>query len=775
MTDLPDRLKTALASQYDLKRELGAGGMATVYLAEDLKHHRDVAIKVLRPELAATLGPERFVREIEIAAQLTHPHILMLIDSGEAEGFLYYVMPYIPGESLRERLDREGKLSVDDGIRLTDQVASALSYAHERGVVHRDIKPENILLTGDQAIVADFGIARAVEMAGGERLTGTGLAVGTPAYMSPEQAFGQGDVDGRSDVYALGCVVYETMCGRAPFEASTPQALLARHAADRVPPLRKSDPTIPVFVERAVERALAKRPEDRFQTAGAFAEALTTGTVVARVRGWRSPRRAVTAVISALLLVAAGWWVATGSGDSPIERLAVLPPINLTGELEQTDLIPGLHEMLIFELSQAGGMTVIQRASVLQYQGSDKPARDIARELNVDALVLTSFFREGDSVGIQARLVDGDTEEGLWSNSYDGDVSSVFSLYRDLASEIADEIHAALSPEAAARPSPAITTDSRAYQAYMRGRVHMDQFTPQDLEIAMEYFNSVLEIDSTFAPAYARISGVWARRVVLGLMPPLEGFPLAQEAALRAAQLDPDAPDVPFAMASVHTWYEWDWDAAEVEFRRAVEASPNDEFVHVFFSHFLTMLKRFDEAETQIQRALELDPFNPFVQTMYAIQLKFAGRVDESIAQFQDAMSAAPNNLLGRRALSGAFFRANRLEESLNELRTVFTQLGDVEVAAALNEGEAEGGFQLAMLRAGEVLERRARTRYVKPIHISTLFDRAGETERAMDWIEMAFELRDHDMAYLAVADHSDEMLANERFQEMLRRMKLPL
>ena len=774
MNNSIDRLAAALADRYRIERELGAGGMATVYLAEDLKHHRDVAIKVLRPELAATLGPDRFVREIEIAARLTHPHILMLIDSGEADGFLYYVMPYIPGESLRERLDRDGKLSVDDGIRLTDQVASALSYAHERGVVHRDIKPENILLTGDQAIVADFGIARAVEMAGAERLTGTGLAVGTPAYMSPEQAFGQGDVDGRSDVYALGCVVYETMCGRAPFEAGTPQALLARHAADAVPRLRKSDPTIPVFVERAVERALAKRPEDRFQTAGAFAEALTTGTVVARVGGWRSPQSIVAGAVTVLLLATAGWWIATGSGDSPIERLAVLAPVNLTDDPEQADLIPGLHEMLIFELSQAGGMTVIQRASVLQYQGSDKPAGDIARELNVDALVLTSFFREGDSVGIQARLIDGDTEDGLWSKSYDGDVSSVFSLYRDLASEIAGEIHAALSQEETARPSPAITTDPQAYQAYMRGLVHMDQFTPQDLEIAMDYFNTALEIDSTFAPAYAQIAGVWGRRVVLGLMPPLEGGPLSQEAALRAAQLDPDAPDVPLALASVHTWYEWDWDAAETEFRRAVERTPNDEFTRVFFSHFLTMLKRFDEAEVQIQRALELDPFNPFVQVMYAIQLNFAGRSDESIAQFQEVISVAPNNPLGRFAFSGLLFKTNRLEESLNETRTFFTQVGDIEIVEVLNQGEADGGFQLAMLRAAEVLERRARTRYVKPLRISSMFSRAGEVERAMDWIERGFELRDHDMAYLAVG-RTDAMLANQRFQEMLRRMKLPL
>jgi len=291
MPDTIDRLKASLADRYTIERELGVGGMATVYLAKDLKHRRQVAIKVLRPELAASLGVERFVREIEIAANLTHPHILPLHDSGEADGFLYYLMPYIEGESLRERLNREGKLSVQEVVRLTDEIAAALSYAHEHGIVHRDIKPENIMLSGGRAVVADFGIARAVEVAGGERLTGTGIAVGTPTYMSPEQAMGQADVDARSDVYALGCVVYEMVAGCAPFEGDTPQALLAKHAVDTAPSLRTSDLSIPLFLQRAVERALAKRPDERFQTASAFAEALTSELVVARVGRRRWPCR----------------------------------------------------------------------------------------------------------------------------------------------------------------------------------------------------------------------------------------------------------------------------------------------------------------------------------------------------------------------------------------------------------------------------------------------------------------------------------------------------
>jgi len=288
MADTMDRLKAALSDRYTIDRELGRGGMAIVYLAEDLKLHRQVAIKVLRPELSASLGTDRFVQEIELTARLQHPQILPLYEAGEADGFLCYVMPYVEGESLRDRMQREGKLPVEEVARITDDIAAALSYAHEQGIVHRDIKPENIMLTRGRAVVADFGIARAVSVAGGERLTATGLAVGTPAYMSPEQAVGEEDLDARSDVYALGCVVYEMVAGRAPFEGSTAQALLAKHAAEAVPALRASDPAIPLYVERAVERALAKSPDDRFQSASEFAEALTTGTVVGKTRGRQS-------------------------------------------------------------------------------------------------------------------------------------------------------------------------------------------------------------------------------------------------------------------------------------------------------------------------------------------------------------------------------------------------------------------------------------------------------------------------------------------------------
>jgi len=315
MIDLLVRLRAALAERYAIERELGQGGMAVVFLAQDLKHRRAVAIKVLRPELAMALGADRFLGEIETVAGLAHPHILPLYDSGEAAGFLYYVMPYVEGESLRERLTREKQLPLEDALRIAGEVATALSYAHSRGVVHRDIKPENILLEAGQAIVSDFGIARAITVASGERLTQTGVTVGTPGYMSPEQAAGERELDGRSDVYSLACVLYEMLAGNPPFLGTSARAILARQSLDPVPRLRTVRETVPEEFERAVVKALAKAPADRFATATQFVEALVTGRFVPR-----ASRRALLIRV-ALPLVA----VLTAIGAVVLARRVSLP------------------------------------------------------------------------------------------------------------------------------------------------------------------------------------------------------------------------------------------------------------------------------------------------------------------------------------------------------------------------------------------------------------------------------------------------------------------
>ncbi len=366
---LLDRLQTALAERYTIERELGRGGMATVYLAEDLKHHRRVALKVLRPELSPALGADRFLREIETASRLQHPHILSLHDSGEAAGLLYYAMPYVEGESLRARLAREVQLDATDAVRIAEEVADALACAHAAGVLHRDIKPENILLTGGHAVVADFGIARAIDAVAADRLTETGLALGTPHYMSPEQASGARVLDARSDLYALGCVLYEMLAGEPPFNGPSSQAILARHAVDPVPCLRTVRSTVSPALEAAVGKALAKVPADRFASALEFKEALGRASrepaVVAPAAGRRRLAIGLAAVVvgagaaGALLAGFGADRPVTADGERPIRSLAVAPLENLTGDSAQVYLAHGITDQLVTTLAQIGALRVV--------------------------------------------------------------------------------------------------------------------------------------------------------------------------------------------------------------------------------------------------------------------------------------------------------------------------------------------------------------------------------------------------------------------------------
>jgi len=433
MEKLLNSLRSALADRYQIDRELGHGGMAVVFLAQDLKHHRQVAIKVLRPDLAQAVGAERFLREIEIAAGLTHPHILPLHDSGQANGLLYYVMPFIEGESLRDRLTREGQLSVEEALQITREVAGALSYAHTHGIVHRDIKPENILLSGGVALVADFGIAQAVSSASTDQLTSTGMSIGTPTYMSPEQAVGRAPIDGRADQYSLACMLYEMLAGVPPFTGPTHQAVLARHAIDPVPPLRTLRSTTPVSVEQTVVRALAKSPADRFPTVGAFQEGLTRTVPVSTARRW----------VARIGLLAAGA-VAVSAGvyslvthpaaprrigsDTASRSIAVLPFVNIGSDPNNEPFSDGMSEELTSALAKIRDLNVAARTSAFSFKGKNLDVREIGRRLNVRYVLAGGVRRAGTRLRVSAQLIDAANGYHLWSDEYEGNTKDVFAV-----------------------------------------------------------------------------------------------------------------------------------------------------------------------------------------------------------------------------------------------------------------------------------------------------------------------------------------------------------
>ncbi len=490
MTELLEKLRAALADHYAIERELGEGGMAIVYLAQDIKHDRHVAIKVLRPELSVSLGADRFLREIKIAAKLTHPHILPLYDSGEAAGLLYYVMPFVEGESLRDLLDREQQLSLEDAVRIAREVAGALGQAHSYGVIHRDIKPENIMLSGGHAVVADFGIARALSAAGGDNLTQTGMAVGTPAYMSPEQAAGDPSVDGRSDVYALGCVLYEMLVGQAPFTGPNAQAIMARHTMDSVTPPSIMRQSVPEELEDVILRSMEKAPADRFRTATDFAEALVTldsGTYMPRrtTRAMAMPQKAggkrgLKVGLSAVVLVGLGFatwqFLSASNRSSSIDiagfdasSVAVLYFEDRTPGAELEYVADGLTEGLIRRLSQVPRLQVISRNGVLPYKRGLVRSDSIARLLGVGSLIEGVVDQVGDRVRITVYLADGNSGANLYREGFEISSEELLAAQDSVVETASRFLRQRLGEELRLRTQQAGTANVDAWSLVQRG------------------------------------------------------------------------------------------------------------------------------------------------------------------------------------------------------------------------------------------------------------------------------------------------------------------
>ncbi|MGK2962825.1 MAG: protein kinase domain-containing protein [Gemmatimonadaceae bacterium] len=501
MTELLEKLKAALSDRYDVERELGQGGMATVFLARDVRHERKVAVKVLHEDLGAALGAERFRREIQIATSLTHPHILTLYDSGEAADSLFYVMPFIEGESLRQRIDREKMLPIDQALKITQEVASALDYAHRKGVIHRDIKPENILLEDGHAIVADFGIARAVSTMGdaGGALTKTGMSLGTPTYMSPEQSFAEKDIDGRSDMYSLACVLYEMLTGQPPFTGSNAQAVMAKHSMAEVPSMQIVRATIPDEVEDVVQKALAKSPADRFATVKEFADELqecvidyhttTRRAVTDRRTGVRVPpgrraadqptpawwrRPAVLGAVAALVIIVAGstWWMIgrgatadasiAGVGFSPT-RVAVLYFEDASAGGRLGHVADGITESLIEKLSQVEALDVVSSSGVLKFRGGDVVIDSVARELSAGTLVRGTVAEEGQDVHVSVRMVDGNTGVDIDRFAFQQPSGNMIAVQDSVASEVARLLRRRVGQELTLRQTRLGTSNVNAW------------------------------------------------------------------------------------------------------------------------------------------------------------------------------------------------------------------------------------------------------------------------------------------------------------------------
>ena len=799
-------------AHYKITAKLGDGGMGEVYRAEDTRLEREVAIKVLPGDLAGSQERlERFQREAHTLASLDHPNIVHIYSVEAAEGIHFLTMQLVRGRPL-SKLIPDGGLTLERFFELAIPLADALRAAHEKGIIHRDLKPENVMVDdGGRIKVLDFGLAklRLPESAAGDSrlltqaMTQEGLVLGTVPYMSPEQVEGK-PVDQRTDLFSIGILLYEILCGRRPFGGDNTASMVSSILRDTPAPVTDVKPGLPARLVGIVDRCLEKDPESRVQTAEtlrdelreAQQEVVTGQATVARVstRGrlaWgrlTARRRSLVWIAAVALVVSVGLVVAMAavglrrferpppeSAGPQITSLAVLPLRNLSGDPGQDYFVDGMTEALITDLSKIGALNVISRASVMRYKSTDKPLAEIAAELDVDAVIEGSVLREGDRVGITAQLIEASTDHNLWAERYERDLTSILALQSEIAQAIAREIQVTLTPQEQTLLMATREVDPKAYEAYLKGMLHLRRLTPQDIERAMKYFETALEIDPQYALAHLGVGRVWNYRTVLGISQPREVSPLAVEAVTRSIELDDSLAEAHLSLANLkHTW-EWDWPGAEREFKRALELNPNYAEAHVFYSHFLANQLRPEESRVHIERGLELDPLEAFFQALYGVQLEMTGRTDESIEQFRTLLEQAPGLGFAYYPFWMVLHQAGLYEEALEQAKTHFSIVGETEAVEALERGNREGGYERAMALAAETLAAGSHTAVSRPIHIVSLFDQAGDVERALEWLEIAYEVRDIEMAYLAgVGWYSDQLRNDPRYQEMLRRMKLP-
>jgi serine/threonine-protein kinase len=641
LSDGLNRLQAALATHYRIERELGRGGMAVVYLAHDLRHDRPVALKVLHPELAQTLGTDRFLREIKLAARLQHPHIVSVHDSGTAgqqgsgAGILWFTMPYIEGESLRDRLRRERQLPIDEAVRITREVALALDFAHRHGIIHRDVKPENILLVDGQALVADFGIGRALDAASGDdQITNTGFAVGTPAYMSPEQSMGERDIDGRTDVYSLGVMLYEMLAGEPPFGGPTAQAIAAKRMSGDIPSLRRLRPSVPEALERVVLTALAPIPADRFTTPGQFAQALSASgagvapstttpsapadaTRVAPAPRRRGPAAWLTFVLGLLVTATMGMllWQRSRHSAEPAgtKMLAVLPFKNMGAAGDQY-FADGLTEEITSRLAGVSDLGVVSRTSTDPYKGTTKSIRQIGQELGVGYILEGSVRWEkspdgSSKVRVTPQLIRVADDRHLWTDRYDAELADVFQVQSSIAERVTNAMDLALDPSEKKTINERPTANTDAYDLYLRG-IEYGSRSPgrEDIHNSVEMFRRAVALDSNFAQAWARFSRGRSSEYWYFYDRTEAALSEAKAAAERALRLSPDLPEAHVALAYYYYWGRLDYDRALKELAAVRERQRNNGDLYNASAAVQRRQGRWAGSIADFQKAAQLNP-----------------------------------------------------------------------------------------------------------------------------------------------------------------------
>jgi serine/threonine-protein kinase len=804
-------------SHYEIHSVLGEGGMGRVYLAEDTKLKRKVALKVL-PALSS--GDEearkRLLREAQAAAALDHPNICAIYEVEEASDPCYIAMQYVEGETLEARMDK-GRLSLDDSLNIATQIADALSEAHAHGIIHRDVKPANVMLTArGQVKVLDFGLAKTASpvLSGADKpgtnslLTAPGVVLGTVPYMSPEQLRGK-PVDARADIFSFGAVLYEMLSGRRAFARESGAETIGAILHERPPELASVDREIPQALNEVVAKCLAKDADERYQTMQQVARdlnaardgeltaglptshtgkgevdgtnsrgAVSTDARIARtdighlVRGGTLSRWGVTVAAGAVILAAAlGYYLYSAKGGEAIDSIAVLPFVNVNNDPNAEYLSDGISDSIINSLSQSPGIKrVISLNSALRFKGQQVDPQAVGREFNVQAVLMGRLTHQGDELGVSVELVDVRDHRRLWGEQYNRKLSDILVVQREIAQQVSSGLRLRLSGKDKNQIGKQYTENPNAEIAYLKGRYFHDKRTARDTEKSIEHLESAISLDPNYALAYATLANAHLSLSMLGSRIGMEEvLPMAKKAVEKALAIDDTLAEAHAARGSIR-FYEWDWSGAEIEFKRAFELNPNYKSIHVDYEQYLLNMKRVDEAVAESKRVLELDPVSAYHNRNLAMVLYFARRYDEAIEQCQKTLELNPNMGVAYNWLWRAYEKKGLYDQAVE----AYLKTGQIslEVVEPLRAAYATSGWNGFWRKALDLNMERAK-RGINFNALAENYARLGEKDQALFWLEKAIEKRQASITVHNRNPFWDDFRSDPRFAALIRRMGL--
>ena len=798
-------------SHYRIIELLGAGGMGEVYLADDARLDRKVAIKVLRTEVGDEQAKERLIREARAVAKLDHANICSIYEIGEDNDRSFIVMQYIEGETLASRIQRK-PIELIESLDIIVQVSEALAEAHSRGIIHLDIKPQNIMITAKgQAKVMDFGLAKVIReqaLADSQTqtellLTDPGVLHGTVPYMSPEQLRGEA-ADARSDIFSFGAMLYEMITGRQPFTAESAAATISAILTSEPPPLARYASNVPEELQRIVRKCLEKDRGRRYQTmsdsgidldncrrehqvariTASQAERLTAAETIAtsvseitRPR-FLSRRAFVYWAVPALAVILALTYVlffrrsATTARSPEIRSLAVLPLKNLSSDQAEEYFADGMTEALITELSRIGALRVISRTSAMGYKNTDKRMIQIAQELNVDGVIEGSIMRDGDRVRISVQLIHGPTDNHLWAENYVRELRGILGLQSDVARAIASQVRVELSAQETARLSEMPKVDPEAHDAYLRGRFYWNEGAREDIERARGYFEQALKKDPRYAPAYAGLADYYSVLPFYTNARPDDVFPRAKEAVAKALELDGSLAEAHGTLAYILTYYDWDWAAAEQEFKQSLALNPNDATQRHRYSRYLVSLGRSEEALKEIERARLLDPLDLVIKANVGVIHYFARQYDQAIEELQNVMRDNPDFATAKWGLALAYEQKGNYQQALPVMEKASTRRSPNALASLGHLCGVMGRKQQAKAILVE-LRTRAREENISGYQLALVHIGLGETEEALGALQRAYQERSTLLTYLKMDPRFDPLRNDPGFRDLLKRIGL--